>query len=162
MARFVRASQSLQIVSVIALSDALGAAVHRTRPARPGAMNGELALLLAQDGIATGAIYVLVALGIVLVFLVTRVIFVPFGDLVAYASLTLAQLEAGAGAGHHPAGHRARRDRDAVRGRRARAAGALHRLPRALLRYLVLPLVPAAIAWGAGRARSARMRSGSS
>lgn len=58
-------------------------------------MTGELALLLAQDGIANGAIYVLVALGIVLVFLVTRVIFVPFGDLVAYASLTLAGLEAG-------------------------------------------------------------------
>ena len=58
-------------------------------------MTTELALLLAQDGIATGAIYVLVALGIVLVFLVTRVIFVPFGDVVAYASLTLAALEDG-------------------------------------------------------------------
>ena len=43
-------------------------------------MTPEIALLLAQDGISTGAIYVLVALGIVLIFLVTRVIFVPFGD----------------------------------------------------------------------------------
>src|ERR1700758_3949050 len=58
-------------------------------------MTLELALLLAQDGVANGAIYVLVALGIVLVFLVTRVIFVPFGDLVAYASLTLAALQEG-------------------------------------------------------------------
>lgn len=58
-------------------------------------MTPELALLLAQDGLANGAIYVLVALGIVQVFVVTRVIFVPFGDLVAYASLSLAALEAG-------------------------------------------------------------------
>ena len=40
-------------------------------------MTPEIALLLAQDGISTGAIYVLVALGLVLIFLVTRVIFVP-------------------------------------------------------------------------------------
>src|SRR5437016_1234818 len=41
-------------------------------------MTVEIALLLAQDGVANGAIYVLVALGIVLIFVVTRVIFVPF------------------------------------------------------------------------------------
>ncbi|MCW3475809.1 branched-chain amino acid ABC transporter permease [Limobrevibacterium gyesilva] len=58
-------------------------------------MTAELALLLAQDGVANGAIYVLAALGIVLVFLVTRVVFVPFGDLIAYASLTLAALQEG-------------------------------------------------------------------
>src|SRR5579862_4579987 len=56
-------------------------------------MTPEIALLLAQDGISTGAIYVLVALGLVLVFLVTRVIFVPFGDVVGYAALTLAALQ---------------------------------------------------------------------
>ena len=56
-------------------------------------MTPEIALLLAQDGISTGAIYVLVALGIVLIFLVTRVIFVPFGDVVGYAALTLAALQ---------------------------------------------------------------------
>ena len=54
----------------------------------PSAMTPEIALLLAQDGISTGAIYVLVALGIVLIFLVTRVIFVPFGDVVGYSALT--------------------------------------------------------------------------
>ena len=43
-------------------------------------MTVEIALLLAQDGVANGAIYVLVALGTVLIFAVTRVIFVPFGD----------------------------------------------------------------------------------
>ena len=56
-------------------------------------MTPEIALLLAQDGITTGAIYVLVALGLVLIFLVTRVIFVPFGDVVGYAALTLAALQ---------------------------------------------------------------------
>src|SRR5437764_6868393 len=56
-------------------------------------MTPEIALLLAQDGISTGAIYVLVGLGIVLIFLVTRVIFVPFGDVVGYSALTLAALQ---------------------------------------------------------------------
>jgi branched-chain amino acid transport system permease protein len=56
-------------------------------------MTFEIALLLVQDAFATGAIYVLMALGIVLIFNVTRVIFVPYGDLVAYSALTLASLE---------------------------------------------------------------------
>ncbi|MBO0757080.1 MAG: branched-chain amino acid ABC transporter permease, partial [Bradyrhizobiaceae bacterium] len=58
-------------------------------------MTPEIALILAQDGITTGAVYVLLALGIVLVFLVTRVIFVPFGDVVGYSALTLAALQLG-------------------------------------------------------------------
>src|ERR1043166_3568392 len=56
-------------------------------------MTFEIALLLLQDALATGAIYVLMALGIVLIFNVTRVIFVPYGDLVAYSALTLASFE---------------------------------------------------------------------
>src|SRR5262245_52885805 len=56
-------------------------------------MTFEIAVLLVQDAFATGAIYVLMALGIVLIFNVTRVIFVPYGDLVAYSALTLASLE---------------------------------------------------------------------
>src|SRR5204862_7503975 len=56
-------------------------------------MTPEIALLLVQDGISTGAIYVLVGVGTVLIFLVTRVIFVPFGDIVGYAALTLAALQ---------------------------------------------------------------------
>ena len=73
----------------------LGSGVGLVDTGRARAVTAELALLLAQDGIANGAIYVLVALGIVLTFLVTRVIFVPFGDLVAYAALTLAALQEG-------------------------------------------------------------------
>ncbi|AXV18167.1 branched-chain amino acid ABC transporter permease (plasmid) [Neorhizobium sp. SOG26] len=58
-------------------------------------MTAEIALILGVDGIATGAIYVLVALGIVLIFSVTRVVFVPFGDLAAFTALTLAALQSG-------------------------------------------------------------------
>ncbi|HTZ04022.1 MAG TPA: branched-chain amino acid ABC transporter permease, partial [Xanthobacteraceae bacterium] len=47
-----------------------------------------------MDGVATGAIYVLIALGFVLIFAVTRIIFVPFGDITAFTALTLADLEA--------------------------------------------------------------------
>ena len=53
-------------------------------------MNGEIAAILAMDGIASGAIYVLIGLGLVLIFAVTRVIFVPFGDIAAFTALTLA------------------------------------------------------------------------
>ena len=56
-------------------------------------MTFEIALFLIQDAFATGAIYVLMALGIVLIFNVTRVIFVPYGDFVAYSALTLASFE---------------------------------------------------------------------
>ena len=56
-------------------------------------MTFEIFVLLVQDAIGTGAIYVLMALGIVLIFNVTRVIFVSYGDLVAYAALTLGSFE---------------------------------------------------------------------
>lgn len=56
-------------------------------------MDAFIAALLLQDGVAIGAIYVLMALGIVLIFNVTRIAFVPFGDLVAYSALTLASLQ---------------------------------------------------------------------
>jgi branched-subunit amino acid ABC-type transport system permease component len=58
-------------------------------------VNETIALILTQDGIATGAIYVLVALAIVLVFTVTRVLFVPQGEFVTLGALTLATLQDG-------------------------------------------------------------------
>ncbi|MBN3722884.1 branched-chain amino acid ABC transporter permease [Burkholderia sp. Ac-20379] len=57
-------------------------------------MDLSIALILAQDGITTGAIYALLALALVLVFSVTRVIFIPQGEFVAYGALTLAALQA--------------------------------------------------------------------
>jgi branched-chain amino acid transport system permease protein len=58
-------------------------------------MDATIAALLTQDGITNGAIYALLALALVLVFAVTRVIFVPSGELVAYGTLTLAGLQLG-------------------------------------------------------------------
>jgi branched-chain amino acid transport system permease protein len=58
-------------------------------------MDLQIALLLGQDGIVNGAIYALLALALVLVFAVTRVIFIPQGEFVAYGALTLASFQAG-------------------------------------------------------------------
>jgi len=58
-------------------------------------MDGQIALLLGQDGIVNGAVYALMALALVLVFSVTRVIFIPQGEFVAFGALTMALLQAG-------------------------------------------------------------------
>jgi len=58
-------------------------------------MNANIALLLAQDGIANGLIYALLALALLLVFVVTRVLFVPAGEFVMLGALTLATLQKG-------------------------------------------------------------------
>ena len=58
-------------------------------------MSWDIALILSVDGMAGAAIYLLAGLGLVLVFSVTRVIFVPFGDIAVFGALTLAFLEAG-------------------------------------------------------------------
>src|SRR5882757_9468419 len=58
-------------------------------------MTTDIALILLQDGIVSGAVYVLLATVLVLIFSVTRVIFVPQGDLVAFTALTLSAFETG-------------------------------------------------------------------
>ena len=58
-------------------------------------MTAQIALFLAQDGITSGAIYALLAMALVMVFLVTRVLFLPQGELVSYSALTLAMLQTG-------------------------------------------------------------------
>lgn len=58
-------------------------------------MSTDIALWLLQDGLTTGAIYALLALALLLVFAVTRVIFVPQGEFVALAALTLGVLQQG-------------------------------------------------------------------
>ncbi len=56
-------------------------------------MDFQIALMLVQDGIVNGAIYALMALALVLVFSVTRVIFIPQGEFVAYAALAMAAMQ---------------------------------------------------------------------
>jgi branched-chain amino acid transport system permease protein len=58
-------------------------------------MDLQIFLLLGQDGVTNGAVYALLALALVLVFAVTRVIFIPQGEFVAFGALTLASLQAG-------------------------------------------------------------------
>ena len=116
-------------------------------------MTPDIALILGIDGIATGSIYVLVGLGLVLIFSVTRVVFVPFGDIVAFSALTLASMQLGRLPGTVYL--------VAVLAILACAVDAVHhlrrgrpdRIARGLLGYGVLPVIPAAAAWlfaGAG------------
>jgi len=58
-------------------------------------MDLSIAGILALDGVTNGAVYALLALALVLVFAVTRVIFIPQGEFVAYGALTLAMLQLG-------------------------------------------------------------------
>ena len=58
-------------------------------------MDLSIASILALDGVTNGAIYALLALATVLVFAVTRVIFIPQGEFVAFGALTLALLQTG-------------------------------------------------------------------
>lgn len=58
-------------------------------------MSTTIALFLAQDGLTNGVIYALLALAILLVFLVTRILFVPQGEFVVLGAVTLAQLQRG-------------------------------------------------------------------
>src|ERR1700744_777595 len=105
-------------------------------------MTFDIALLLTQDGIATGAVYAMIALGVVLVFNVTRIVFVSFGDLIAYSALTLAELQTGAvpgtiwlvaalaGMALIFEGYALSRGRQMVR------------MPKSILYYGILPLIP--------------------
>ena len=58
-------------------------------------MDPTIAGILTLDGLTNGAIYALLALATVLVFAVTRVIFIPQGEFVAFGALTLALLQTG-------------------------------------------------------------------
>ena len=116
-------------------------------------MTFDVALILLVDGLANGAVYLLAGLGLVLIFSVTRVVFVPFGDIAAFAALSLAAFETG----QRPA-------TIAMVGCLAalvlvvELAGCLRRgeaqrMPRVLLAWGVLPALPCLFAWwvaGAG------------
>ena len=116
-------------------------------------MTWDIAAILATDGLANGAVYLLAGLGLVLVFSVTRVVFVPFGDVAAFAALSLAAFEAG----------RTPPTIGLVATLAALAAatevaslvrrGETKRVGRALSLWGLLPLLPCALAWLAARPR---------
>jgi branched-chain amino acid transport system permease protein len=58
-------------------------------------MDFSIASILMLDGVTNGAIYALLGLATVLVFAITRVIFIPQGEFVAFGALTLAMLQMG-------------------------------------------------------------------
>ena len=58
-------------------------------------MDFSIASILMLDGATNGAIYALLGLATVLIFAVTRVIFIPQGEFVTYGALTLALLQMG-------------------------------------------------------------------
>ena len=58
-------------------------------------MDFSIASILLLDGATNGAIYALLGLATVLIFAVTRVIFIPQGEFVTYGALTLALLQMG-------------------------------------------------------------------
>ncbi len=58
-------------------------------------MDSTILLFLLQDGVTNGAVYALLGFALVLVFTVTRVIFIPQGEFVAFGGLTYAALRAG-------------------------------------------------------------------
>ena len=58
-------------------------------------MDLNIFLLLLRDGLTSGAIYALLGVAIVLVFTVTRVLFVPQGEFVAFGALSMVAFEEG-------------------------------------------------------------------
>ncbi|MBN9463307.1 MAG: branched-chain amino acid ABC transporter permease [Burkholderiales bacterium] len=112
-------------------------------------MSPDIALWLVQDGITNGAIYALLALALLLVFAVTRVIFVPQGEFVSYAALSYGLLQTGqvpgtvyvlVGGGLLAAGF------EIAAALRERARPPLARI---LVVYVAIPLAIAALAWWA-------------
>jgi branched-chain amino acid transport system permease protein len=106
-----------------------------------------IAALLTQDGITNGAIYALLALALVLVFTVTRVIFVPSGEFVAWGTLTLAGLQLGKVPGIVGLIVGMAVLAGAMEVWTAVRAGEVRRIPRALGLWSGIPLAVAALVW---------------
>jgi branched-chain amino acid transport system permease protein len=113
----------------------------------------EVALILGIDGLANGAVYLLAGLGLVLIFSVTRVVFVPFGDVAAFAALSLAAFEAGRAPATIGLVATLAVLALAVEVTGLIRRGETRRIPRAVLGWGVLPALPCLAAWAiAGRA----------
>ncbi len=114
-------------------------------------MSLDIMLILLVDGLSTGAIYLLAGLGFVLIFSVTRVIFIPFGDIAAFAALTLAAFQS-----RTVPGLIWLVAAMAVLACLAECvsllrSGSARLVPRAIFFYAVLPLIPCAVALAIAR-----------
>jgi branched-chain amino acid transport system permease protein len=112
-------------------------------------MDFSIAALLTQDGITNGAIYALLALALVLVFAVTRVIWVPSGEFVAYGTLTLAGLQLGKPPGTVGLLVGMAILAGAIETVACLRRGEARRIPRQLLLWTGVPLAIAATVWWA-------------
>ena len=112
-------------------------------------MDLSIAAFLTQDGVTNGAIYALLALALVLVFTVTRIIWIPSGEFVAYGTLTLAGLQLGKPPGTIGLLVGVAIVAAVVETIATARRGEWRRLPRRLAAWLGLPLVVAAIVWWA-------------
>jgi len=116
-------------------------------------MSTDIFLWLTQDGVTNGAIYALLALALLLVFTVTRVIFVPQGEFITFAALSLAMLETGRVPGTVYILAFGGLAAAAIEGFVALRERAWRRLPRIALLYVALPLAVAAAVWWAAPRR---------
>jgi branched-chain amino acid transport system permease protein len=122
-------------------------------------MTPEVALILGIDGLANGAVYLLAGLGLVLIFSVTRVVFVPFGDVAAFAALSLAAFETGRLPATIGLVATLAALALAVEIRSLVVRGESRRIPRAVLGWGVLPALPCLAAWAiAGRGAPAAVQ----
>jgi branched-subunit amino acid ABC-type transport system permease component len=110
-------------------------------------MNLDIALWLSQDAITNGAVYALLAIALVLVYTVTRVIFVPQGEFISFAALSLASLQAGEVPGTVYLLIASGVLVVVADSLSLPRAVALRRLPRCVLRQMALPLAAGGIAW---------------
>jgi branched-chain amino acid transport system permease protein len=112
-------------------------------------MDWSIAALLTQDGVTNGAIYALLALSLVLVFAVTRVIFVPSGEFVAWGTLTLASLQTGKAGGAVGLLIGVALFAGVLEIRGCMLRGESSRIPRQLALWWGIPFAIAAIVWWA-------------
>ena len=112
-------------------------------------MDLSIAAFLTQDGVTNGAIYALLALALVLVFTVTRIIWIPSGEFVAYGTLTLAGLQLGKPPGTIGLLVGVAIVAAVVETIATARRGEWRRLPRRLAAWLGIPLAVAAVVWWA-------------
>ena len=110
-------------------------------------MDLPIVALLTQDGITNGAVYALLALALVLVFAVTRVIWIPSGEFVAYGTLTLAGLQLGKPPGTIGLLVGMAIVAGAMEAFACWRGGEARRIPRQVVLWTGFPVVVAGVAW---------------